>query len=1016
MTFDPSRIADPTYFSENRRPAHSDHRWFRDLAEARAGSSFFEQSLNGRWKFHYAKNQSQVVAGFFEPGHDVSGWDDIPVPSHMQLEGYGRPQYVNVGYAWDGQEDIRPGEVPVRDNPVGSYVRTFVLDQPLQAGERLSVTFHGAESAIAVWLNGRYLGYATDSFTPSEFDLTDALVEGENLLAAQVFSFSGGSWLEDQDAFRFSGIFRDVVLYRRPRAHVEDLRVRTVVAQDLASAEVILDVTLDGDGAVSAWIEGIEGALVDRGDGALAVRVDAPRLWSPESPHLYDLVIEVRDAAGAVAEVITQRIGIRRFGIENGVLSLNGRRVVFNGINRHEFGLNGRVASRELAEADIRAMKAVGINAVRTSHYPNDSAFYALADEYGLLVVDEMNVETHGVWARIAEQGAPVESAVPGDDPLWRDAVLDRARSMLERDKNHASVVIWSCGNEAFGGSVFRDVAEWFRAVDDRPVHYEGVYADPRYPETTDITSQMYTSPAAVEEHLRTHRDKPFLLCEYAHAMGNSFGGIGEYVDLAYRDELFQGGFVWDFADQAIAMRDRYGKQYFGYGGDNDEAVHDHDFSGNGIFFADHSPSPKAQELKRLYQGFVVEVSGEEFTLSNRLLFTSSAAYETRVSVARDGLLVRSDVVETDVEPGGSQTFPLPAPVPGAAPGVAPGTAPTAAGEYAIVVSLHLRAATRWAPAGFEIAWGEHVRTVGAPPARVTPPPPQVVEGVRYIGVHGDGFHVMFSRLFNGLRSYRFGQTASGGRELLAGAVTPNFWHAPTANQRGWNGPFDEGPWLLASRYGRASRFHEPADISVATEARGVRIGFRYELPTSPAAVCDLGYLVDGSGRVEVTQTMTVPDGLPELPEFATMIAMPADYDRVRWYGEGPEECYVDRREGARLGLYERSVGDMLTPYLRPQEAGNRTGVRWAEVTDARGAGLRFEGDPTMEFSALHFTPTEIEDARHPNELPPVHRTIVRPALMRRGVGGDDSWGARPLERYRLPAGRLEFRFAFRGV
>lgn len=363
-----------------------------------------------------------------------------------------------------------------------------------------------------------------------------------------------------------------------------------------------------------------------------------------------------------------------------------------------------------------------------------------------------------------------------------------------------------------------------------------------------------------------------------------------------------------------------------------------------------------------------------------------------------------SGVVDTDVAPGETRSYPLPVEV------------PRTPGEYAIVVSLHLRAATSWAPAGHEVAWGEHVIAVGATAPAAVAARPQVVEGTLSIGVHGPGFHVLFSRLFNGLGSYRFGGSRTGGRELLAGTVTPNFWHAPTSNERGWNGPFDEGQWLLASRYGRASGYHEPADISVTQEEGGVRIGYRYELPTTPTTNCELSYLIDGSGRVEVTQRMHVPDGMPAMPEFATMLAMPADYDRVRWYGEGPEECYVDRRAGARLGVYDCRVPDMLTPYLNPQEAGNRTGVRWAEVTDAQGVGLRFEGDPTMEFSALSWTPAEIESALHPNELPPIHRTILRPALMRRGVAGDDSWGARPLAEHLLPTGDLEFRFAFRGI
>ncbi|MDQ7991343.1 MAG: glycoside hydrolase family 2 TIM barrel-domain containing protein, partial [Propionicimonas sp.] len=510
MSFDPVRLSDPEFFADNRIPAHSDHRWFRDAVEATEGTSGYEQLLNGLWKFHYAKNPGQTVPGFEAPGHDCSSWDDIPVPAHIQLQGYDRPQYTNVQYPWDGHEQLASGDVPQRFNPVGSYVRTFTLDRPLEPGERVSVSFHGAESAIAVWLNGHYLGYGCDSFTPSEFDLTGALVAGENKLAAQVFKWSAASWLEDQDFFRFSGLFRDVVLYRRPAAHVEDLQVTTAVGDDLSEAVVSVRVALAGQGSVAVRLEGV-GDLTGDGRGGFAVRLRQPRLWSAEDPFLYPLVVEVRDAGGVLTEHIPQQVGIRRFGIEDGVLKVNGRRIVFKGVNRHEFGPQGRVMSREQTEADLRLMKSVGINAVRTSHYPNNSFFYELCDQYGLYVVDEMNLESHGVWDKVARGQAPVEEAVPGDLPEWRAALLDRAASLLERDKNHPSVVMWSCGNESFGGTNILAVSEFFHSRDDRPVHYEGIHWDPRHPQTTDVVSHMYTPAAEIEEFLATNRDKPFV-------------------------------------------------------------------------------------------------------------------------------------------------------------------------------------------------------------------------------------------------------------------------------------------------------------------------------------------------------------------------------------------------------------------------------------------------------------------------------------------------------------------------
>ncbi|GAA1389786.1 glycoside hydrolase family 2 TIM barrel-domain containing protein [Luteococcus peritonei] len=998
MNFDPRRLSDPTDFAENRMAAHSDHLWFATPEEASSGRSSFVGSLNGLWKFHHALNPGATLPGFEQPDLDDSGWQDIRVPAHIQLQGHGRAQYTNVQYPWDGHEQLEPGQAPTRHNPVASYRTRFVLDQPLAPGEQLSVVFHGAESALALWLNGAWVGYACDSFTPSKFDLTPHLREGENVLAAQVFTWCAASWIEDQDFFRFSGIFRDVELRRRPAVHVEDLRVRSELSPDLARARVVLQTQLTGRGSIRAQLEGV-GELTAQPDGSLVIDVEDPRLWSPEQPHLYPLRIEVLDADGTTTEHLLQQVGIRRFAIEDGVLRLNGQRVVFRGVNRHDFGLQGRVISREQTEADIVLMKQNNINAVRTSHYPNNSCFYELCDRYGLMVIDEMNLEAHGLWDRLLREGLDDEQAVPGSLPQWREALLDRAESLVQRDKNHPSVVIWSVGNESYGGTNLLAVADRFRELDDRPVHYEGVHHDPRLPQTTDIASQMYTPAADVEAYLREHRDKPFILCEYAHAMGNSFGAVDKYLDLAEREELFQGGFIWDFADQAVLLPDGQGGSFLGYGGDSEEAPHDGDFCGNGIVFADRSPSPKLAEVKALYAALRIDVEADGFTVTNRYLQTPSSAFDCLVTTLREGHDVASTTVATDVAPGSTAHHPLP-------------PLPTEPGEYAVTVCFRLREATDWAPAGHEVAFGQGVFRVGECPAPAVLPAPEVVRGIHNIGVRGRHFEALFSSLHGGLVSYRW-----SGQEMLRGMPRPNFWHAPTSNERGWQMGFENAVWQGASQH--ALPLPGPENPELSTDAAGVTLRYSYRLPTSPESSCTLTYRVTGEGRVEVLLECAPDASLPDMPEFGLLLCTRPEFSRLDWYGEGPDESHVDRRSGVRLGLWQGDVATQLTPYLRPQEAGNHTGVRWASVTDRTGRGLRLDctAEGGMEFSALPWTPAEVENAAHHHELPRSRRTVLRPALRRRGIGGDDSWQARTHPEHLLPRGeRLAFRLSFTGI
>ncbi|PHP52659.1 glycoside hydrolase family 2 TIM barrel-domain containing protein [Actinomyces ruminis] len=1009
-------LANPGFFAHNRLPAHSDHLWYANAAEIASGRSSFQVSLDGVWKFSYAKSPSAAFEGFQSPDWDVAEWDDIPVPSHIQLHGYDVPQYVNVQYPWDGHEQINPGQVPTAYNPTGSYVRSFALPEALPAGERLILRLEGVESAVVVWVNGTYIGYAEGSFTPSEFDITGQVHAGVNRLALRVYKWCSGSWLEDQDFYRFSGIFRSVYLRRVPTTHVADLRVGVDVSDDLANAVVTLRTRLEGSGSVRAVLGGV-GELTADGDGLLRIAVDEPRLWSSEDPYLYDLTIEVAGPGGEVMEVIPQRVGIRRFGIEDGVLKINGRRLVFKGVNRHEFGEQGRVVTRERTELDLISLKRANVNAIRTSHYPNNSFFYELADEYGFYVIDEVNLESHGVWDAILRDDASKSAVVPGDKPEWRDVVIDRASDMYERDKNHPSIVMWSCGNESYGGENIAAMAAYFRAKDSRPVHYEGIYWDDRRPDTSDVVSRMYAPAAEIESLLAVRRDKPVILCEYAHAMGNSFGGADIYMDLAEREPLFQGGFIWDFADQAIRLTAPGGAEYWGYGGDNGESPHDGDFCGNGIYYADHSESPKIQEVRHLFQGLRADVDRDSFTVKNRLLFTSSAAYECVVTLEREGVEVASATTATDVAPGDSATYPLPLTLPDGVAGTG--------GEYVVTISFRLRERTAWAEAGRTVAWDQGVFMVapvevrpvfavaGSPSLR-----PVLVRGRHNIGVRGESFEVLFSGLAGALTSYRYGKTQAGGRELLRAPITPCFWHAPTANERGYGGPYEEGGWHLASRYLRPADNSEWPAAVVEETGTTVTVSFVYALVGMPGSTCEMRYRVFGDGTVEVTEVLERGSSTPSLPELSALIQLPGAMNRLTFYGEGPEETYVDRRGGGRLGVYSSTVAEQMAGYLTPQECGSHTGVRWARITDRRGRGILVSApaDGAIELSALPWTPFEIEDAAHDFELPLTDRTTVRPALMRRGVAGDDSWGARPKPQHMLPDGRLEHRFSFRGV
>jgi len=1014
--FDIQKINDISFFADNRLPAHSDHHAYHSRQAALAGADDFRHSLNGQWKFAYAASPADTVAGFEQLDFDCYEWADIRVPGSIQTQGYDTPQYVNVQYPWDGKEMVQPGQAPQRFNPVGHYVNYFSVPEYL-AGKPLFISFQGVESALALWLNGTYVGYSTDGFTAAEFDLTPYLTAGENKLAVQVFKWTAASWVEDQDFFRFSGIFRDVYLYTVPEVHLADLKIQTQLADGFLSAELVADLLVQAQapGSVRLALLADDQAVaatempLPAGETLhVTLTVQNPRLWSAEDPCLYTLEIELCDASGQVVEFVSEKVGFRRFEIKDSLMLLNGKRIVFKGVNRHEFSAEtGRTVSEAELLKDILTMKRNNINAIRTSHYPNDSRLYRLCDQYGLYVIDETNMESHGSWDMGRLTSAGVESILPGNHLEWQDLLLDRVNSLFQRDKNHPSVLIWSCGNESFGGQVIFEMSQRFRALDPtRPVHYEGVHWDPRFPDTTDMVSRMYPPVTEIEAFLAENRTKPYICCEYTHAMGNSCGAMHKYTDLTDTDPLYQGGFIWDYIDQALLWPNGRGEQHLAYGGDFGDRPNDGNFCGNGIVYADtREPSPKMAEVKFNYQNIAVTFAGDTFTVVNKHLFTATDVFDCTVELARDGQLITRHPVATNVAPLSTADYPLPF------------ARPSEAGEYIVTVSFALKNDTLWAAQGHEVAFGQDVFVVAGEQAESGTSAQldtfEMIDGAWNLGVRGEHFDVLFSKMYGGLVSYRY-----AGEELLKGIPLPNFWRAPTDNDRGNSLPARSAQWKIASLYlthkdPETQAIRQPV-IEVLPDQ--VRITFDYLLPTQPVANCKLTYTVFPDGRVRTRLDYNPVPELGDMPEFGVMFQMDAAYDRLTWYGLGPDETYADRNHGAKLGVYESSVQDNLAGYLKPQECGNKSGVRWATVVNAAGRGLRFSGS-SLNVSALPHTPHELEQARHAYELPPVHNTVVRIAQQQLGVAGDDSWGARTHDEYRLDVSRpMTFEFEFCGI
>lgn len=1024
--FDSNIIKNPEIFEQNRLAAHSDHVCYKNELEKIKGKSSLRYDMNGLWKFAYAKNQSLAPCGFEAADYDCKGWDEIRVPAHIQMEGYDVPIYTNTTYPWEADEFIKPGEVPEIFNPVASYVKYFTIPENMK-NKRVCISFQGVESGFALWLNGHYVGYSEDTFDPSDFELTDYIVEGENKLAVRVWKWTSSSWCEDQDFYRFSGIFRDVFLYAVPCAHVEDLSVVPTLNDTFDEGTLSVSIKADGDGIASVKLYELGDLSVEKYDRAKLLleefdielrdkeicegscNVKNPLLWSAEKPNLYEVKIIVKDTHGNEIEFISQLAGFRRFEMVDGLMKLNGKRIVFKGVNRHEFSsITGRVPNRDEVIKDIVTMKKNNINAIRTSHYPDDSMLYELCDIYGIYMIAENNLESHGTWEAYNKGYVDLDFVVPKDKPQWREMMLDRANSCYQRDKNHPAILIWSCGNESFGGKTIYEMSQLFRQLDKhRLVHYEGVFNDRSYNDTSDMESQMYTPVAGIEKFLAEHHEKPFICCEYTHAMGNSCGAMHKYTELTDREPRYQGGFIWDYIDQSIYKKDRYGKWFLTYGGDFGDRPTDGDFSGNGICYGgEREASPKMQEVKFNYQNISVDFDSDYiFTVTNKNLFVNTSVFDAFAILLADGEEVYRTKLQISVPPMDRASYEVPVTLKNSMIDMDK--------EYCIVVSFVLKENTIWEKAGYEIAFGQHM--IKKPVSEYScDKSVELVVGNGNILVRGENFKALFSRMNLGMVSYVY-----GGVEMLPNTIPlPNFWRTPTNNDSGNMMPQRYAQWKIASMYVTTRQDQRFADTSPRVEKNdnNIAITYTYFMPTTPQSSCEVIYRVFGDGTIETTLSYDPVKELGDMPEFGMMFKLDADYDTVKWYGLGPQETYEDRQHGGKYGVYENKVADNIAEYLVPQESGNKCRVRYAKVMDKKGRGMLFFGDE-LSFSALPYTPHELENAAHHFELPPVHYTVVRVAKKQMGVGGDDSWGSHTHPEYLLDASeKMEFTFCFRGI
>ncbi len=1004
----------PEIVGVNKLPQHATLMPYENYEEAKKCNRYASSRcklLNGKWKFKLYKNYAYRPSDFAQPLYDSHNWDSIQVPGSWTMQGYDQNQYCNVRYPWEGSEDICPPNAPTKHNPVGCYLKRIHINQSLLS-KRIVLCFEGVESAFYLYVNGERIGYSESTFNRAEFDITRYLVEGSNVIGVEVYRWCTGSWLECQDMWRMAGIFRDVYIYTTEREYIRDyvikaepgegfkdgyfdVLVKTNGAYEFLSLDIAI---LDENGEMAAF----DSRYVEE-DNVTTLKsiVTNAKFWSAESPNLYTLVITLK-SNGIPIEYISTKFGFRKIEIRDGIIFFNGERIVFKGTNRHEFDCRtGRYMTEEVMISDILQMKQNNINAVRTSHYPNCPRWLELCDEYGLYVIDENNMETHGTgWSKII--GCP---QLPASRPEWEKACMERIKALYNRDKNHTCVVCWSLGNESLGGETPKKMYNWIKDADaSRFVHFE-CDRDPNEKHLSDVQSKMYAKPIDCEEYALTGRDKrPYILCEYTHAMGNSCGSTAEYTTLWDKYPCLQGGFVWDWVDQAIMTTDENDNEYLAYGGDFGENPHDGHFCGNGLLFGDRKPTPKLYEIKKLYQNVdFKDINAEKgvIEIKNKFLFTNLNEFELYWCQCSDKGIFREGSAEIDVKPGEKYVLDLE-------------LNKVTSTECYLNLELRVKENTPWCDAGHVIAEQQFVinefeNTYDEPEGDL---PLIVADTYGSLRIFCDDVHIRFEkRERNQLYSIKV-----GGEELLSAPVRLNFWRALTDNDRGSRAGSRLGCWRDA---GTTPGIYNNTKFSIEgykiiENEKKVIITCGATICTQPESKASIIYTITSKG-IEVDMQFYPDSSLPEIPEVSMLFELPADFENVTYLGNGPHENYIDRNNGVKLGVYNTTVTDMYTDYLKPQECGNRTGVRYATLVGNKKT-FTVIAEPVMEFNASHYLPLELENAWHKKDLPQSDKTVVRVIARQQGVGGYDSWGAKCNEKYMNKTDRvyrLKFQIRF---
>ena len=1027
---------DPNGFGVNRLPARAWYWTFADEASARSGQrdlSPWQLSLNGTWKFHHAPMPLATPVDFFAEAFADTGWHELPVPSCWQMHGFGKPHYTNVQYPFP----VDPPRVPT-DNPTGSYRRTFHVPEAWD-GKQIRLRFDGVDSWFVAYVNGQQVGSGMGSRLPHEFDITALVKPGANVLAVQVTQWSAGTYLEDQDMWWLSGIFREVSLTARPKVQLADVTVRTTFDKNYRHAELSLMLQLTNLGARVAKGVQVEAQLIDAlgksvfkqpmsassdvaagktGDVTLIAKVNSPRPWSAEDPYLYTLLLTLKDEKGKVLEVIPQKVGFRQVDIQNGVLLVNGKPIKFRGVNRHESHPElGRVIPLEQMINDILIMKRHNINAVRTSHYANDPRWYDLCDQYGLYLIDECDLETHG-FAMLSQrwQGNPLAASD------WEAACVDRMERLVQRDRNHASIIMWSLGNEAGIGINHHKMKARAKELDPtRPIHYEGDYDL----DVADVYSRMYASvadtiqigkgledlaqvPGGKSLPLTKYGNKPFVQCEYGHAMGNGPGGLKEYQDAFYQYDRLCGGFIWEWCDHGITQYTPDGEKYYAYGGDFGDQPNDSNFVCDGLVFPDRTPSPGLIDYKKVIEPVQTETLDEQkgkLRITNRYDFLNFEHLAIHWELSADGRVVQSGIMDLpEIEPHGSEVVRVPFKLPG-----------DAAGKLIVLnVSYRLRLDMPWAAAGHEVAWAQSEITVTSnevekavttKAVRCNAQPLALNETSTQLVINGSDFQVTFDKL-HGLLS----QWSARGQVLMEQGPKFNFWRAPTDNDGGCRGVGVQKTWREHGLHWLQHRLDNfkveklddqlvqvQADVTIAPPVKSHKL------------VCRYVYTIGADGTVGLQlHGEPMGDWKTTLPRVGVQARLPKLLDQVKWLGLGPGEAYSDSRNAVKLGIWQSDVDGLFTNYIFPQENGNRHLTRWTTITDTTGAGLMVVGQPRFDFSAHWYDTLDLDHARHTTDLVKRPYVTLNMDMAQTGLGSN-SCGPGVLPPYELQPKTFEF-------